>query len=130
MRKFALYLIVLSGLGFVSSCGGDDVDDVTGGDGTTGSLNKATKDMLYDKVWYSTNPTGGIDHEFLSDGTLRQAQSLDGRWTWQNNGDTMNLVDHMGNRYNYVFINIGSSTMSFKQSVDGYQAVNGFKDTP
>jgi hypothetical protein len=130
MRKFALYLVVLSGLGFMSSCGGDDGGtDINGGDGTTGSLSKSTKDMLYDKIWYSTNPTGGIDHEFLSDGTLRQAQSLDGRWTWQNNGDTMNLVDHMGNRYDYLFMSIGSNSMSFKSSVDGYQSVHGFKDT-
>jgi len=130
MRKFALYLVVLSGLAFMSSCGDDGTGDINnGGDGTTGSLSKAKKDMLYDKVWYSTNPTGGIDHEFLSDGTLRQAKSLDGRWTWQNNGDTMNLVDHMNNRYDYVFISIGANAMSLKTSVDGYQSTHGYKDT-
>ncbi len=130
MKKLALYLIVLSGLGFMASCGDDAVTTTTGStEKSTGKFKDADKADLYDKIWYSTNQAGGIDHQFLSDGTLRLSQSLDGRWTWQNNGDTMNLVSDNGARFDYLFISISEHNMSFKGSLDGFKDVFGFKDT-
>ncbi|MBO6516724.1 MAG: hypothetical protein JJ975_09250 [Bacteroidia bacterium] len=128
MKKLVVYLVVLSGLAFVTSCG-DDGATPGSTEKSTGKLKDADKAKLYDKVWFSTSQGGGIDHEFLSDGTLRQSQSLDGRWVWENNGDTMNIVDYQGARYSYLFQTITASSMSFKTSVDGYKNVFTFKDT-
>ena len=79
-------------------------------EGTTpngSGISDAQKANLYDRVWYATASGGGIDLEFLSSGVFRQAQSLEGTWSWQNGGDTMNVKDYNGNRANtgvyYVF---------------------------
>lgn len=117
----------LLSMGVLASCGSDETPTSSGG--TTGKLSAAQKALLYDKVWYSTSTAGGIEHEFLSDGTLRLSRGLDGRWTWQNAGDTMSCSDHTGGRFKYIFQTIGSSTMSFKASTDGYNAVFNYKDT-
>jgi hypothetical protein len=128
MKKVTLYFSLLLCMGFLASCGGDETP-TSSGDGTTGKLSTTEKALLYDKVWYSTSSAGGIEHEFLSDGTLRLSRGLDGRWTWQNGGDTMSCSDHTGGRFKYIFQTIGSSTMSFKASTDGYKAVFSYKDT-
>lgn len=127
MKKVILYFTLVAGLAFLNSCGGDDAPTTSGGN--TGKFSNAEKEMLYDKVWYSTSSAGGIEHEFLSDGTLRLSRGLDGRWTWINKGDTMSCQDHTGGRFKYVFETIGASTMSFKGSTDGYKAVFNYKDT-
>ncbi len=127
MKKVIVYFTVVMGLVFLSSCGGDETPTTSGG--TTGKLSKSEKEMLYDKVWYSASSAGGIEHEFLSDGTLRLSRGLDGRWTWLNNGDTMSCSDHTGGRFKYVFISIGANTMSFKGSTDNYKTLFSYKDT-
>lgn len=127
MKKIFVYFTLVMGLAFMTSCGGDDAS--AAGDGTTGKLSKAEKEKLYDKVWFSTSSAGGIEHEFLSDGTLRLSRGLDGRWTWVNNGDTMSCSDHTGGRFKYVFQTIGATTMSFKASTDGYKDIFTYKDT-
>ncbi len=127
MKKVTLYLSLLFGVCFIGACGGDETPSTSGG--TTGKLSNSEKALLYDKVWFSTSSAGGIEHEFLNDGTLRLSRGLDGRWTWQNNGDTMSCSSHNGQRFKYVFQTIGASTMSFKASTDGYQAIFTYKDT-
>lgn len=119
--------MILLGLGFASSCKDDSTS--TDNDKSTGLLSDATKKKLYDKVWYSTSSAGGIDHEFLSDGTLRLSQSLDGRWTWRNEGDTMDCVDNTNSKFSYLFTSIGDHSMSFKSSIDGYSNTYSYKDT-
>ena len=42
----------------------------------------AHKAKLYDKVWYSTHSSGGVELQFLSSGVYRQALSLDGTYIW------------------------------------------------
>ena len=127
MKKVTLYLSLLLAVSFFVACGGDETPTTSGG--TTGKLSTSEKELLYDKVWFSKSSAGGIEHEFLSDGTLRLSRGLDGRWTWQNNGDTMSCISHNGQRFKYVFLTIASSTMSFKASTDGYQATFNYKDT-
>jgi hypothetical protein len=128
MKKLTLYVSLLLSTAFLMSCGGDETPTTSGG-GVTGKLSFEQKDLLLDKVWYSTSQAGGIEHEFLKDGTLRLSRGLDGRWTWVNEGDTMSCSDHTGGRFKYVFQTITSSTMSFKGSTDGYKATFSFKDT-
>jgi len=127
MKKIFLILLVAVSVGFLTSCGGDDTPSSTGT--STGKLKDGDKANLYDKVWYSTSSAGGIDHEFLSDGTFRLSQSLDGRWTWKNNGDTMDIVDNAKARYQYIFQTISSNSMSFKTSIDGFATTHSYKDT-
>lgn len=86
---------------------------------STGKITDAEKANLYDVVWYSTLSSGGIDLEFLSDGTYRQAKALDGTWVWQNNGDTMNIVDYQGKKFNYVFDEVSKTIMKYRSSVGG-----------
>jgi len=127
MKKIVLILSLAAMVAILPSCS----DDGTGGSNntSTGLLSDSDKDKLYDKVWYSTNSAGGIEHEFMSDGTLRLSLSLDGRWTWVNNGDTMGIVDASSSRFKYVFLSITDSEMQFKQSVDGYKDIYTFRDT-
>ncbi|MFT5725544.1 MAG: hypothetical protein ACI9JN_002669 [Bacteroidia bacterium] len=128
MKKVILYFSLVLSMAFLASCGGDDTATPSTG-GPTGKLSAAQKEMLYDKVWFSTSTAGGIEHEFLSDGTLRLSRGLDGRWTWLNGGDTMSCSDHTNARFQYVFQTITASTMSFKYSIDNYKSTFSYKDT-
>lgn len=100
------------------------------GGGETG-FSDAQKAKLYDKVWYATAAGGGIDQEFLSDGTFRQAKSLEGTYSWQNGGDTMNIRDYQGKRFNYVFDEITSSQFTYRSNIggDNYKTSHVYRDT-
>lgn len=66
----------LSVLLTMSSCGDDSADK---NNTSTGELNDATKEKLYDKVWYPTLSSGGANMEFITDGKIyRINKSLDG----------------------------------------------------
>ncbi len=128
MKKLSLYVVLLLSVGFLAACGDDDTVEPTSTT-SSGKLSASQKSMLYDKVWFSASSAGGIEHEFLSDGTLRLSRGLDGRWTWLNNGDTMSCEDHTGGRFKYAFQTITSNTMSFKGSTDNYKTLFEYKDT-
>lgn len=127
MKKLALYVAMLAGIGFMASCGGDETTTPT--DSSTGKISSSQKQQLLDKVWYPTSSAGGIEHEFLSDGTLRLSLSLDGRWTWMNSGDTMDCIDNSKNRFMLIFESVSANAMSFKSSTDGFDRTYSFKDT-
>lgn len=91
---------------------------------STGKLSDATKAKLYDKVWYPTLASGGVNFEFITGGVCRFNKSLDGTWKWQNNGDTMNVSDWTGQKYNMLFESIGDKQMSYRTNQSG----NNFKD--
>ncbi|MFT4521734.1 MAG: hypothetical protein ACI8ZN_000671 [Bacteroidia bacterium] len=112
----------------VTSCK-DDAAPSGSSEKSTGLMKDADKAKLFDKVWYSTSSSGGIEHEFLTDGTFRLSVSLEGRWTWVNNSDTMDILDYTNTRYKYVFKSIGSSTMSYSSSFDGYKNTYDMRDT-
>jgi len=96
---------------------------------STGLLTDAQKAKLLDKVWYSTSGSGGIEHEFLTDGTLRLSLSLDGRYNWINKGDTMDILNPNGGRYRYLFKTIGDNDMSFTQNEDNFKSVYSYRDS-
>ncbi|MBI1305755.1 MAG: hypothetical protein GC181_03970 [Bacteroidetes bacterium] len=128
MKKIVLTLFVaLFVSGSFMSCKDDGETSTT--NTSTGKLTDSDKKKLYDKVWYSTSSSGGIEHEFLSDNTLRLSLSLEGRWYWQNNGDTMNISDPSGSKYKYLFTSITDHNISFKNSVDNYAGTYTYKDS-
>jgi len=119
----------LSVLITMSSCGDDSADK---NNTSTGKLNDATKEKLYDKVWYPTLSSGGANMEFITDGKIyRINKSLDGTWSWKNNGDTMAVVDYDGNRYNFLFESITDNEMKYRYDFagDNFQQVYTMKDT-
>ena len=119
----------LSVLITMSSCGDDSADK---NNTSTGKLNDATKEKLYDKVWYPTLSSGGANMEFITDGKIyRINKSLDGTWSWKNNGDTMAVVDYGGNRYNFLFESITDNEMKYRYDFagDNFQQVYTMKDT-
>jgi len=119
----------LSVLLTMSSCGDDSADK---NNTSTGKLNDATKEKLYDKVWYPTLSSGGANMEFITDGKIyRINKSLDGTWKWKNNGDTMAVVDYSGNRYNFLFESITDNEMKYRYDFagDNFQQVYTMKDT-
>jgi len=119
----------LSVLLTMSSCGDDSADK---NNTSTGKLNDATKEKLYDKVWYPTLSSGGANMEFITDGKIyRINKSLDGTWNWKNNGDTMAVVDYSGNRYNFLFESITDNEMKYRYDFagDNFQQVYTMKDT-
>jgi len=119
----------LSVLLTMSSCGDDSADK---NNTSTGKLNDATKEKLYDKAWYPTLSSGGANMEFITDGKIyRINKSLDGTWNWKNNGDTMAVVDYSGNRYNFLFESITDNEMKYRYDFagDNFQQVYTMKDT-
>ncbi len=120
--KTILMLVLIGSIGMGYGCK-DKEDGVDGPNTSTGKLTDSQKANLYDVVWYSQAQGGGIDLEFLSDGTYRQAKSLEGTWLWRNNGDTMAVVDYNNKKYNYVFDEISNTTMKYRTDLGG----NGFQ---
>lgn len=100
------------------SCSKSDSPKNNKGD-STGKLSDAAKAKLYDKVWYATAQGGGLDLEFLSDGTFRQAKSLEGTWEWLNKGDTMSIVDYNSKKFKYVFDDITDNSMKYRTNLGG-----------
>ena len=122
MNKLLVILVLL--VVTISSC--KDKDSISeNGNG----ISNAAKANLYNKVWTSTSSAGGIDLEFLSDGTFRQALSLEGTWKWQNGRDTMNITDHSNKKFNYLFDEITNSQIKFRTNLggDNYKTVSTYK---
>lgn len=123
------FVFILGAALFLGSCSDDEgvVPDTKGSDGWTNEQ----KALLYNKVWYSAAQGGGIDLEFLSDGTYRQAKSLEGTYTWLNDGDTMNIVDYSNSRFSYIFDKISASEMVFRTNLGGnnFQTPYTYRDT-
>lgn len=112
----------------LASCGDDSADKNT----STGKLNDSSKNKLYDKIWYPTLASGGTNMEFITDGNIyRINKSLDGTWTWRNNGDTMDVVDYGGKRYSFLFESITDHEMKYRYNFagDNFQKVYSMKDT-
>lgn len=108
----------MAGLTINNGCK-DKEDGVDGNNTSTGKITDTEKGYLYDKVWYSQDAGGGIDLEFLSDGTYRAAKSLEGTWVWLNNGDTMSIVDYANKKFKYVFDEVTPSTMKYRTDLGG-----------
>lgn len=128
MRKSILCLLSIFTLMVSTQSCKDDSDDSV--NTSTGLMTDSQKAKLYDKVWYSTSASGGIEHEFLSDGTLRLSLSLEGRWSWQNKSDTMDVKPASGPKYQYVFRTIDNSSMSLSFSTDNFKEVFTYRDKP
>lgn len=126
--KILTALILISGAVAFQSCKDDASDEPNT---STGKLSDASKAKLYDKVWYPTLASGGVNFEFITGGVCRFNKSLDGTWKWQNNGDTMNVSDWTGQRYNMLFESVGDHQMSYRsnQAGNNYKDVYTMKDT-
>jgi hypothetical protein len=126
-KKLVLIALVLA----AAVVGCKDEESVSDKGNSTGNLSDTDKERLYDKVWYPTSAAGGVNFEFKTDGVFRINKSLDGTWSWQNDGDTMNVVDHNNARYNMLFEEINASTIKFRssQAGDNYQTLFEMKDT-
>lgn len=124
MNKLMLLVVVLTMTAI--SCKDKDGTSPNGS-----GISDAQKANLFDKVWYATAAGGGIDLEFLSSGVFRQAQSLEGTWSWQNGGDTMNVKDYNGKRFNYLFDEITATQITFRSNVggDNYKTVAVYRNT-
>lgn len=117
-------MFALLGLGLGIGCSDNGSGDDPNPKGeSTGLLSDAEKVNLYDKVWKSTSSSGGIDLEFLTGGTFRQAKSLEGTWNWINKGDTMRITDYNNSTFNYLFDAISANSMTFRTNSGG----NGYK---
>ena len=126
-RKLVLIALVLT----AAVVGCKDEEAVSDKGNSTGNLSDTDKGKLYDKVWYPTSAAGGVNFEFKSDGIFRINKSLDGTWSWQNDGDTMNVEDYAGGRYNLLFEEINASTIKYRssQAGDNYQTLFEMRDT-
>lgn len=113
-------LFVMMGLSVtILGCKDKSNDPAADNNTSTGKLTDSDKANLYDVVWYATAQGGGIDLEFLSDGIFRQAKSLEGSWEWQNNGDTMDVQDYSGKRFQMLFDEITPTTMKYRSNLGG-----------
>ena len=128
--KYTLILVMASLLLITPACK-DKEEGANGPNNSTGQLSDADKAKLLDKVWYPTGSVGGLELEFLSDGTFRQALSLEGSWNWQNNGDTMNIQDYTNKKYNFLFDEISNTTIKYRSNGggDNYQTQFTFSST-
>lgn len=130
MNKVILFgfLMLISAIGF-QSCKDGDGDDAP--NTSTGVLTDADKAKLLDKVWYNTDPSGGVALEFLSSGVYREAKSLPGSWSWVDKGDFMNVTNNNGSSYQYQFVSVTNTTMSLKSSQGGqdFKYTFNFSDT-
>ena len=113
-------LLAFVSLSLISVSCKDKSDDPKGGDNTsTGNLTDTDKANLYDVIWYAQAAGGGLDLEIRTDGRFIQAQSLEGTWEWQNNGDTMNITDYQNKKFKYVFDEIKATTMKYRSDIGG-----------
>jgi hypothetical protein len=103
---------------FAAACKGSDDRPKKKGN-STGNLSDSEKINLYDKVWYAQGASGGLDLEFLSDGTFRQAKSLEGSWSWSNNGDTMKVEDYQKKKFLFLFDEISETIMKYRSNGGG-----------
>lgn len=125
MKKLIVILLV-SGAIFT---GCKDKENIGSTSGT--KYTAAHKAKLYDKVWYTTHPAGGLELQFLSNGVFRQALSLNGTYEWQNGGDTMNIVAYNNARFNFVFDDISDHEFTYRTDFagDNYTTVYRYIDT-
>jgi len=110
------------------SCG----DDSSEPNSSSGNVSDADKSKLYDKIWYPTIASGGTNMEFITEGKIyRINKSLDGTWKWRNNGDTMDVVDHSGARYSFLFEKITNNEMKYRYNYggDAFGTLYTMKDT-
>ena len=114
--KTTILLVMIGLFTFTTACK-DKEEGADGPNNSTGKLTDSDKANLFDVVWYPSG--GGLELEFLSDGTFRQSLSLEGSWKWQNNGDTMNIVDYSNKKYNFLFVEINGSTMKYRSNIGG-----------
>lgn len=129
MNKIILSFVTVTFLIFGFQSCKDDPETSANTNTSKGLLTDAQKAKLLDKVWYSNSGSGGIEHEFLTDGTLRLSLSLEGRYNWINKGDTMDILHPSGGRYRYLFKTIGDHEMSFSQNEDNYKEIYAYRDT-
>ncbi len=125
-----MILVIAASLILGSACK-DKEDGADGPNNSTGQLTDSDKAKLYDKVWYPTGSVGGLELEFLSDGIFRQSLSLEGSWSWQNKGDTMNVQDYNNKKYNFLFDEISNTTIKYRSNGggDNYQTQFTFSST-
>lgn len=128
MLKNILKISLLSLVLVASACKDDSSDS---NNTSSGKLTDADKAKLVNKVWYPTISSGGVNIEFKSDGIYRINKSLDGTWSWQNKGDTMNVTDYANGKYKYLFVTIGASQITFRsnQGGDNFATLITMKDT-
>lgn len=98
---------------------------------STGNITDSAKAGLYDKTWYPTSSTGGVNFTFMKDGEFRENKSLIGSWSWQNNGDTMNIISWDNRRYNLLFDEIGTNQIKWRSNLNGdnYATQFTYRDT-
>jgi hypothetical protein len=86
---------------------------------STGNLSDSDKAGLYDKTWYPTASTGGVNYTFNSNGEFIENKSLIGSWSWANNSDTMNITSWDNQRFKMVFDEIGSNQIKWRSNLNG-----------
>ena len=98
---------------------------------STGKISDSDKAGLYDKTWYPTSSTGGVNFTFMKDGEFRENKSLIGSWSWQNNGDTMNIISWDNRRYNLLFDEIATNQIKWRSNLNGdnYATQFTYRDT-
>lgn len=119
MKLRTILLVVMAASVAINNGCKDKEDGVDKDNTSTGKITDREKAYLYDVVWYSQDAGGGLDLEFLSDGTYRQAKSLEGTWVWLNNGDTMSIVDYTNKKFKYVFDEVTESSMKYRTDLGG-----------
>lgn len=116
--KRTITLLLVGTALFAVSCGDSGNGPSKKGE-STGMLSDGDKAKLYDKLWEPTSSAGGLVLEFRTGGEFVQAYGLVGSWSWENKGDTMNLTDYSGKKFQYLFDQIGESSMTFRSNVGG-----------
>lgn len=122
-------MILGLGLAILGFAGCKDKEEST--NTSTGKLSDADKKKLLDKIWYPTISSGGVNIEYKTGGIYRINKSLDGTWTWLNNGDTMSITDYANGKYKNVFVTIGANQITFRSSQggDNFATLITMKDT-
>jgi hypothetical protein len=124
-------IILLIGITLFSLSACSDKEEVTASPDATNGYSDAQKANLTDKVWYPTGAQGGLELEFLSDGTFRQALSLEGVYSWRTDNISVAVTDYAGKKFNMRFESITSSEMKYRTDLGGnnFTTLFTFRDT-
>jgi hypothetical protein len=131
-KKYLMISIGLLLLGGQSCKDEDETPKTRTINTSTGILTDGDKVKLYNKIWYPTSTSGGVNFEFITNGNvLRFNKSLNGSWAWINNGDTMNVTGWMGDKYKLLIVSVTDKTMSFKSNQGGsnFETLSSYRDT-
>lgn len=117
MKKILVIALALFAIG-ITSCKDDGSDTPNT---STGNLSDSEKAKLLDKLWYGK---GGVNFQWQSDGEYVLNEGLNGSWSWRGSGDTMNITNWDGKKWQMLWVSIKDNEAQYRTNQSGL----AFKD--